>query len=79
MKSKVVKVFIYLASLVTFGTLFFIIGFILIKGLPHLKPALFSLTYTTSNVSLLRALLTTVWFNVIDRDTYWRFHRFLFS
>ena len=60
MKSKVVKFFIYLASLVTFGTLFFIVGFILIRGLPHLKPALFTLTYTTSNVSLLPALLTTV-------------------
>lgn len=59
MKSKLIKSFIYLASLVTFGTLFFIIGFILIKGLPHLSLTLFSFTYTTSNVSLLPALLTT--------------------
>ncbi|MGX7395064.1 phosphate ABC transporter permease PstA [Carnobacterium mobile] len=59
MSSKVMKSFIYLAAALTFGSLFFIIGFMLIKGLPHLTASLFSWKYTTNNVSLLPALLTT--------------------
>ncbi|ALV22722.1 MAG: phosphate ABC transporter permease PstA [Carnobacterium sp.] len=59
MSSKLIRTFIYLAAFITFGSLFFIIGFILYNGLPHLTPALFSWNYTTTNVSLLPALLTT--------------------
>ena len=37
-----------------------IIGYILVKGIPHLTPSLFSLTYTSENVSLLPALINTL-------------------
>lgn len=59
MRSKLISSIVYLAAFLTFGSLFFIIGFILYNGLPHLSPALFSWNYTTTNVSLLPALLTT--------------------
>jgi phosphate transport system permease protein len=59
MTSKLIRSFIYFSASLTFGSLFFIVSFVLIKGLPHLTPALFSFNYTTSNVSLLPALLTT--------------------
>lgn len=48
------------AAAVTTLALLFIIAYILIKGLPHLTPALFSFRYTTENVSLLPALINTL-------------------
>lgn len=59
MSNKIIRGFIYLSALLTFGSLLVIISFILIKGIPYLTPELFSFDYTTSNVSLLPALLTT--------------------
>jgi len=50
----------WLCALLTFSVLIFLIGYILINGIPHLKPSLFALEYNTTNVSLLPALITTV-------------------
>ena len=49
-----------LAMLITVGVLVLLIGYILIKGIPHLTPSLFSLTYTSDNVSLMPALVNTI-------------------
>jgi phosphate transport system permease protein len=51
---------VWTAAFVTIGILLLIIGFIVIKGVPYIKPSLFSLTYNSTNVSLLPALITTV-------------------
>ncbi len=48
------------AAVITLGVLAFLIGFILVKGIPHIKPSLFSLTYNSENVSLTPALISTV-------------------
>jgi len=48
------------AAGITLCTLLFLVGFILVKGVPHLKPSLFSLSYNSENVSLMPALLSTV-------------------
>ncbi|MDR1581403.1 MAG: phosphate ABC transporter permease PstA [Synergistaceae bacterium] len=50
----------YGAALATFGVLFFLVGFIFVKGIPHIKPSLFSLSYNSENVSLTPALAATV-------------------
>jgi phosphate transport system permease protein len=42
------------------GLVLFLFGYILIRGIPSLSPELFSLYYTTDNVSLLPALVNTV-------------------
>ncbi len=34
--------------------LFFLIGYVLVKGIPYLNASLFSLTYTSENVSFSR-------------------------
>ncbi|MCL2106070.1 MAG: phosphate ABC transporter permease PstA [Oscillospiraceae bacterium] len=47
------------AAALTLGTLAFLIAFILIRGIPHLKPSLFAWEYTSENVSLLPAFVTT--------------------
>jgi phosphate ABC transporter, permease protein PstA len=48
------------AATLTIGTLVFIVGFILVKGLPYIKPSLFSLTYNSDNVSLMPAMISTI-------------------
>ena len=48
------------AAILTIGTLAFIVLFILVKGVPHIKPSLFSLNYNSDNVSLMPAMISTV-------------------
>ena len=51
---------IYAAAAVTFAVLLFLLAYILINGVPNLKPSLFSLEYNTENASLMPALINTV-------------------
>lgn len=44
----------------TVAVLLFLVGYILIKGVPHLKPSLFSFTYNSDNVSMMPAMINTV-------------------
>jgi phosphate transport system permease protein len=48
------------AALLSVGALFYIIAFILYRGIPYLNPSLFSPVYNSTNVSLLPALISTV-------------------
>lgn len=57
--------FVYLAAFVSFLMIAFIISYILVKGVPPLNKGLFSLTYTTDNVSLLPALINTVFITIL--------------
>ncbi|MDR3165412.1 MAG: phosphate ABC transporter permease PstA [Synergistaceae bacterium] len=50
----------YGAALATFGVLFFLVLFIFVKGIPHITPSLFSLSYNSENVSLTPALIATM-------------------
>ncbi|MDD6204512.1 MAG: phosphate ABC transporter permease PstA [Firmicutes bacterium] len=54
------------AAAITSVLLLFIIIYILIKGIPHLSPELFSPHYTTENNSLLPALINTVSMTLIS-------------
>ena len=49
-----------IAALLTFAVLLFIIGYILIRGVPHLTLSLFEFQYTTSNVSMMPAIINTL-------------------
>lgn len=59
MGSKIMKGLVYLATAITFGTLGYIIFYILINGVQHLTPELFELRYNSSNVSMLPFIITT--------------------
>ena len=59
-KSKIQKYAVYLSAIVTFGVLIFLIGYILVNGIPHLKLSLFSIKYTTENVSMFPSIVNTV-------------------
>ncbi|MBE6011632.1 MAG: phosphate ABC transporter permease PstA [Lachnospiraceae bacterium] len=54
-----------LSALATISVLIFILGYIIIKGMPYLKPGLFSLHYTSENVSLVPAFINTVIMTVL--------------
>ena len=49
-----------LAAFVTMLALLFVIIYILVKGIPHLTPELFSWEYNSDNVSLMPALINTL-------------------
>lgn len=51
---------VYLAAGLAGLATSFIVGYILVKGLPYLQLDLFSWTYSSSNVSMLPALLNTI-------------------
>lgn len=58
--SALLKGLVYLAAGITFLVLLFLIGYILVMGIPHITTDLFAWTYTTENVSMLPAIITTV-------------------
>lgn len=60
MTNYLLKALVYLLALLTFGSLFLIIAFMLVKGLPNLSLSLFSWTYTSDNVSLMPSIISTV-------------------
>ena len=59
-ESIILRVLIYAAAAITFAVLLFLLAYILINGLPNIKPSLFSLEYNTENASLMPALINTV-------------------
>ena len=54
------------AAVLTIGTLVFIVGFIFVKGVPYIKPSLFSLTYNSENVSLMPAMISTIMMTLLS-------------
>ncbi len=51
---------VYLAAIITVGALLFVVGYILVKGIPNLSFKMFEWRYTTENLSLMPALLNTI-------------------
>ena len=60
MTSKILRALVYVGAILTSLVLAGIVGYILINGIPHLKPSLFEWTYTSENVSLMPALIDTI-------------------
>lgn len=59
-KARVQKGLVYAAAALTFAVLLFLIGYILLNGVPHLKASLFALEYNSDNVSMFPAIVTTL-------------------
>ncbi|MDO4345580.1 MAG: phosphate ABC transporter permease PstA [Eubacteriales bacterium] len=58
--SLILMLLVMLAAFITFAVLLFLIAYILVKGVPNLKPSLFALNYTSENVSMMPAIVNTV-------------------
>lgn len=60
MSSKILRLLVYVGAGITTVVLAGIVGYILVSGVPYLKPSLFEWTYTSENVSLVPALANTL-------------------
>ena len=58
--SLLMMLLVMFGAILTFLVLIFLIVYILVHGVPYLKPSLFSLHYTSENASLMPALINTV-------------------
>ena len=58
--SSLLRISVYGAAAITSIALLLLIGYILLKGIPHITPELFAWEYNSENVSLLPALLNTL-------------------
>lgn len=58
--SFILMLLVMLSAIITFAVLLFLIAYILINGIPHIKPELFALKYTSENGSLFPALINTI-------------------
>lgn len=58
--SLTLRILVTLAAVITIGVLILLIGYILIKGLPYLKPSMFAWKYTSDNVSMMPAIINTI-------------------
>lgn len=65
-KSLFLCLAVYFAMALTMTALLFVIVYILIKGIPHLTPQLFARKYTSENVSLLPALINTIFMTLLS-------------
>lgn len=58
--SFILLLLVLIAAVVTVLTLFFLVGYILINGVPYLKSSLFAWEYNSENVSMLPAIINTI-------------------
>ncbi|NLA85950.1 MAG: phosphate ABC transporter permease PstA [Clostridiales bacterium] len=59
-------IIVILAAAVTVFVLVSIVGYIMIKGIPNIKPSLFALEYTSENVSMMPAIINTLTMTVFS-------------
>lgn len=57
---KILLAMTWFGGLLTFFILISIINYILIKGIPYIKPSMFAVKYTSENLSLFPSLITTL-------------------
>ncbi len=58
--SVILFLMVTISAILTFSILLFLIGYMLIKGVPHISLDLFSWKYTTENVSFMPAIINTI-------------------
>ncbi len=58
--SLFLRIIVYLSAAITMLVLVSLVGYIVIKGIPALKPSLFQWEYTSENVSMMPAIVNTI-------------------
>ncbi|MEG1180061.1 MAG: phosphate ABC transporter permease PstA [Oscillospiraceae bacterium] len=64
--SLILLVIVILSAVITIGVLLLLVGYILVKGVPNLSPALFSFKYNSENVSMLPAIINTIFVTLLS-------------
>ena len=60
LQAKLYRAAVYAGAAFSVGVLVLIVGYILIKGIPHLSPELFAWEYNSNNVSMMPAIINTL-------------------
>lgn len=64
--SFLVMLLVMLGALLTFSVLLFLIAYILINGVPHIKLSFFEWNYTSENASVVPALINTIVMTILS-------------
>lgn len=64
--SAILFLLVILSAVITLSVLIALIAYILIKGIPNLSPELFAWKYTTENVSMMPAIINTLFITVLS-------------
>ncbi len=64
--SFLLRLLVLLSAVLTVSVLVFLIGYILIHGIPYLTPDIFSWEYNSENVSLVPALINTLYMTALS-------------
>ena len=64
--SLFLAIIVILAAVITVAVLGFLVVYILVNGVPYLKPSLFEWKYTTDNVSMMPAIMNTLFMVVVS-------------
>lgn len=64
--SFILMLLVCIAAFITAAVLTVIVAYVLIRGIPNLKPSLFAPEYTSKNVSMLPAIVNTVTMTVLS-------------
>ena len=60
LQAKLYRIAVYAGTAFSVGVLVLIVGYILLKGIPHLSPELFAWEYNSNNVSMMPAIINTL-------------------
>lgn len=59
------NILVKLAMIITIGILLSLIGYVLVRGIAFIKPEIFALEFTTENLSMMPAIINTLFVTVI--------------
>ena len=65
-QSKIYRFAVYAGAFFSMAVLVLIVGYILIKGIPHLTPELFAWEYNSNNVSMMPSIINTLLMTLIS-------------
>ena len=60
LQAKLYRAAVYAGAAFSVGVLVLIVGYILVKGIPHLSPELFAWEYNSTNVSMMPSIINTL-------------------
>ncbi len=64
--STFLRLIVRIAAVITVSVFIFLVGYILVKGVPHITLDLFAFKYTSENVSLFPALINTITMTLVS-------------
>ena len=64
--SLTARILVVLSAAITVLVLFSLIVYILVNGITHIKPELFAWEYNTSNMSMMPAIVSTVYITILS-------------